>query len=84
MQALQNPDIEGLQYQRGTLFGAELWEYLLQKWGCKCAYCDAQALPLEAEHIVPKARAGANRVSKLTLACRKCNQRKGSQPVHVF
>jgi hypothetical protein len=81
---LENPDIEGLEYQRGTLFGAELWEYLLEKWGRRCAYCDAAGLPLEAEHIVPKGCGGSNRVSNLTLACRKCNQRKGSQPVHVF
>jgi 5-methylcytosine-specific restriction endonuclease McrA len=84
MQALENPEIEGLEYQRGTLFGAELWEYLLEKWGQRCAYCDAEGLPLEAEHIVPKVRGGSNRVSNLTLACSKCNQQKGSQPVHVF
>jgi 5-methylcytosine-specific restriction endonuclease McrA len=84
MQALENPDIEGLEYQRGTLFGAELWEYLLEKWGRRCAYCDAEGLALEAEHIVPKGCGGSNRVSNLTLACRKCNQQKGSQPVHVF
>jgi len=84
MQALENPDIEGLEYQRGTLFGAELWEYLLEKWGRRCAYCDAEGIPLEAEHIVPKTGGGSKRVSNLTLACRKCNQRKGSQPVHLF
>jgi hypothetical protein len=84
MQALENPDIGGLEYQRGTLFCAELWEYLLEKWGRRCAYCDAEGLPLEAEHIVPKVCGGSNRVSNLTLACRNCNQRKGSQPVDVF
>ena len=50
-QALENPDIEGLEYQRGTLFGAELWEYLLEKWGRRCAYCDEEGIPLEAEPI---------------------------------
>jgi len=84
MQALDNPDIEGVEYQRGTLFGAELWEYLLQKWGRKCAYCDKQNVPLEAEHIVPKAARGSNRVSNLTLACHQCNKQKGSQPIHGF
>ena len=83
-QALENPDIEGLEYQRGTLFGAELWEYLLEKWERKCAYCEEEGIPLEVEHIVPKTGGGSKRVSNLTLACRKCNQRKGSQPVHVF
>ena len=84
LQALENPDIEGLEYQRGTLFGAELWEYLLEKWGRRCAYCDEEGIPLEAEHIVPKVCGGSKRVSNLTLACRKCNQRKGSQPIHAF
>jgi len=84
MQALENPDIEGLEYQRGTLFGAELWEYLLEKWARRCAYCDEEDVPLEAEHIVPRVCGGSNRVSNLTLACRKCNQRKGSLPVDVF
>jgi hypothetical protein len=84
MQAMENPDIEGLEYQRGTLFGAELWEYLLEKWARRCAYCDEDGVPLEAEHIVPRACGGSNRVSNLTLACRDCNQRKGAQPVQVF
>ena len=84
IQALENPCIEGLEYQRGMLFGAELWEYLFEKWGRRCAYCDAEGLALEAEHIVPRVCGGSNRVSNLTLACRKCNQQKGSQSVHVF
>jgi 5-methylcytosine-specific restriction endonuclease McrA len=84
MQALENPDIEGVEYQRGTLFGAELWEYLLEKWGRKCAYCDRRDLPLEAEHIVPKAALGSNRVSNLTLACHSCNVLKGAQSIHTF
>jgi hypothetical protein len=84
MQALENPDIESLDYQRGTLFGTELWEYLLEKWGRRCAYCDAENVPLEADHIVPKIRGGSNRVSNLVVVCRKCNQRKGSQAIESF
>jgi len=34
-QALQNPEISGIEYQRGTLFGYEVREYLLEKWGRK-------------------------------------------------
>jgi 5-methylcytosine-specific restriction endonuclease McrA len=84
LQALENPHIEGLEYQRGTLFGAEIWEYLLERWGRRCAYCDQDSIPLEAEHIVPRVCGGSNRVSNLTLACHDCNQRKGAQPVQVF
>jgi hypothetical protein len=84
MQALENPDIKGLEYQRGTLFGAELWEYLLEKSERRCAYCDAEGVPLEAEHVVPKVSGGSNRPGNLTLACRKCNREKGSQGIEVF
>jgi 5-methylcytosine-specific restriction endonuclease McrA len=83
-QLLVSPEISGIEYQQGTLYGYELREYLLEKWGRKCAYCDAQNLPLEVEHIQPKGRRGSNRVSNLTLACRGCNQAKGSQPVEIF
>jgi 5-methylcytosine-specific restriction endonuclease McrA len=76
--------IEGVEYQRGALAGFEVGEYLLAKWDRKCAYCDAKDVPLEKEHIVPKARGGSNRVSNLTLACRPCNQRKGAQDVRKF
>ncbi|MBK7003188.1 MAG: RRXRR domain-containing protein [Rhodoferax sp.] len=84
MQALENPEIEGAQYQQGTLAGYEVREYLLEKWGRACAYCGAKDVPLQIEHIHPKSQGGSNRVSNLTLACQCCNQKKGSLPVEVF
>ncbi|MDT4778180.1 RRXRR protein [compost metagenome] len=84
MQALENPEVSGVEYQQGTLAGYEVREYLLEKWGRKCAYCGAEHVPLQIEHIVARARGGSNRVSNLTLACRPCNQAKGAQPVAVF
>lgn len=83
-QALINPDIEGAQYQQGELAGYEVREYLLEKWHRTCAYCGKQDVPLQVEHIRPRANGGSNRVSNLTLACQPCNQRKGAQPVEVF
>jgi 5-methylcytosine-specific restriction endonuclease McrA len=83
-QALQHPEISGTEYQHGTLFGYEVREYLLEKWGRKCAYCDAQNVPLEIDHIHPRSRGGSDRVSNLTLACRPCNQRKGHRDVAEF
>ena len=84
MQALENPAIEGAQYQQGTLAGYEVREYLLEKWQRKCAYCDAKDVPLQIEHIQPKSKGGSDRISNLTLACPCCNQKKGSLPVDVF
>ncbi|TDF62851.1 RNA-guided endonuclease IscB [Cupriavidus sp. L7L] len=84
MQAMENPEISGVEYQQGTLLGYEVKEYLLAKLGRTCAYCDATDRPLETEHILAKANGGSNRVSNLTLACRPCNQKKGNLPLEVF
>jgi 5-methylcytosine-specific restriction endonuclease McrA len=83
-QLLQNPEISGVEYQQGTLAGYEVREYLLEKWGRQCAYCDAEDVPLEMEHIQAKTNGGSDRVVNLTLACRPCNQRKGDRDVREF
>lgn len=83
-QVMQNPEISGVEYQQGELMGYEVREYLLEKWGRKCAYCGATNMPLEIEHIIPKSRGGSNRASNLTLACNACNQCKGNQTAEEF
>jgi len=83
-QALQNPEISGAEYQQGELFGYEVREYLLEKWGRRCAYCGKENVPLTIDHIHPKSRGGSDRVSNLTLACCSCNQRKGNRDVAEF
>lgn len=84
MQAMVNPEISGIEYQQGELAGYEVREYLLEKLSRTCAYCGAQNVPLQVEHIQPKAQGGSNRVSNLTLACQPCNQKKGSLPIELF
>ena len=84
MQALQNPEIDGVEYQQGTLFGYELREYLLEKWHRQCAYCDAKDLPLQIEHIRPQALGGSHRASNLALACVCCNQNKAARSIEDF
>lgn len=83
-QLIQNPEISGVEYQRGTLHEAETREYLLEKWGRKCAYCGKENVPLEKEHIVPRSKGGSDRVSNLTIACVPCNQRKDNRPIEEF
>jgi len=84
LQQLENPEISGIEYQQGELQGYELREYILTKWNRKCAYCDIENIPLQIEHIQPKAKGGSNRISNLCLACEKCNQKKGTQDVEQF
>jgi 5-methylcytosine-specific restriction endonuclease McrA len=84
LQQLDTPEISGVEYQQGTLYGYEVREYLLEKWKRQCAYCGAQQIPLQLEHIQAKTNGGTNRISNLCLACEPCNTAKGKQQVRTF
>ena len=84
MQKLQNPEISGVAFQRDTLFGFEVREYLLEKWGRTCAYCDIKDKPLQIEHIQPRALGDSERISNLCLACQTCNQAKAAKTLEAF
>jgi hypothetical protein len=56
MQLMENPEISGVEYQEGTLVGCEVREYLLAKWGHKCAYCDKEHVPFNIDHVHPRSR----------------------------
>ena len=84
MQAMDHPEVAGVEYQQGTLAGYEVREYLLDKWQRRCAYCTSADVPLQVEHIHPRANGGTNRVSNLTLACEECNIKKGTQSIEQF
>lgn len=81
---LANPDVTGVGYQQGELQGYEVREYVLEKWGRCCMYCDRRDVPLQVEHVLARSRGGSDRVSNLGLACQPCNQAKGSRPVAEF
>ena len=84
MQKMVNPKIAGVEYQRGTLRGYEVREYLLYKYQHKCVYCGATGVPLNIEHIKAKANGGTNRVSNLALACVGCNEDKDNIDVIIW
>ena len=83
-QLMQDPTIEGSGYQQGTLAGYEVRQYVMTRDNHQCAYCQARGVPLEIEHVVPRARGGSNRPSNLVASCVPCNQRKGARPVDEF
>ena len=84
MQLMHNPDIQGEEYQQGTLAGYETREYLLEKWGRQCAYCGVKDVPFQVEHIHPRAKGGSNSITNLTLSCEKCNTKKGTKDIKDF
>jgi hypothetical protein len=70
MQLMQNPEIEGVEYQQGELQGFELREYVLIKFNQTCAYagpgspCDQV---LNIDHLNPRSR-GARIASAISFA----------------
>lgn len=83
-QLINNENINGIEYQQGTLLGYTVREYLLEKYSRKCMYCGKENVPLEIEHIIPKSRGGTNRIDNLGIACHTCNQSKGSKTAEEF
>lgn len=85
MQAMRNPEIEGVEYQQGVLQGTEVREYLIHKFNHTCVYCGARpAVRGTIEHIVPRSLGGSDRIDNLAWACYECNQKRGNQPLEVF
>jgi hypothetical protein len=47
-------------------------------------YCGKQDIPLQIEHIVPRATFGTDRLCNLCLACQKCTLAKGTSDLGDF
>ena len=54
------------------------------KWNRQCAYCGKKDVPLQIEHIEPKAKGGSDRVSNMSLSCEKGNKKKGTWNIKYF
>jgi 5-methylcytosine-specific restriction endonuclease McrA len=83
-QKMGNPEISGVEYQQGELAGYEAREYLLLKFDHACVYCGVVDVPLQIDHVTPRAKGGSDRVSNLVIACGPCNQEKGSRDLRAF
>jgi 5-methylcytosine-specific restriction endonuclease McrA len=83
-QLLQDPEVSGMQYQRGELAGWEVRSYVLEKLGYRCAYCGRGETLFELDHIWPRSRGGTSRVSNLALACHACSAAKGDRTAAEF
>jgi RRXRR protein/HNH endonuclease len=84
LHGMTNPEVEGVGYQRGELFGWEVRAYVLEKFAHACVYCGKRNVPFEIDHMVPKSRGGSDRISNLVLACHDCNQAKGNRTAAEF
>lgn len=63
---------------RGAAWEA-LREAVLERDQYICAYC--QGIATTADHVVPKAQGGEDRMDNLVASCLPCNARKGAKPL---
>ena len=84
IQKIKDPNISGIGYQQGTLYGYNIRNYLLEKHNRKCFYCGKTVSNFEVEHMIPKTRGGSNRIDNLTLSCHDCNQKKDTLTAEEF
>ena len=82
-QLMMNPNIQGIEYQRGTLFSWQVRAYILERDHGRCVYCRRSKVRLELDHVKPRA-IGSDRVDNLVACCRSCNIQKDNQPVEQF
>ena len=82
-QMMMNPDIKGVEYQRGTLFGWQVRAYILERDQGRCVYCRRSKVRLELDHVRPRA-VGSDRVDNLVACCRDCNIKKDNHPIEQF
>jgi 5-methylcytosine-specific restriction endonuclease McrA len=81
MQLWRHPDIQGKEYQQGTLAGYETREILLENWNRQCAYCGIKRCSTSDRTYHPRAKGGSNSITNLTLSCEKCNAKKGTKDI---
>ena len=82
-QLMMNPNIQGIEYQRGTLFGWQVRAYIMNRDQGRCVYCRRSNVRLQLDHVKPRA-IGSDRVDNLVACCRDCNVRKDNRPIEQF
>ena len=80
---MNNPDIAGVEYQRGTLLSTNVRAYIFDRDHGRCVYCGKSRTRLELDHLRPRAT-GSDRIDNLVVSCRDCNIAKGNQPIEQF
>ncbi len=76
IQKINNPDIEGVEYQEGEQLG--FWntrEYVLWRDGHKCRHCNGRSRDniLEVHHLIQRKDGGSDRPDNLVTLCSTCH-----------
>ena len=76
IQKIENPDIEGFEYQQGNLYEYQnMRSFLMAREKGKCQICnkDFKNKPSHIHHIKPRSKGGNNRPNNLAILHEKCH-----------
>ena len=76
IQCIKNPDIQGVDYQRGKQLGfANVRAYILHRDNYQCQHCKGHSKEprLNVHHIVQRSNGGSDRPDNLITLCGKCH-----------
>ncbi len=78
IQKINNPEIEGTEYQNGIQRGYEnVKAYVRERDNCTCQYCHGRSKDrrLEVHHLIHRADGGSDRPDNLITLCKTCHDK---------
>lgn len=60
-------------------FSVAEWQWLIERFESRCAYCGKICTGLTPDHVLPLSRGGNNSLGNIVPACGPCNLRKGAR-----
>jgi len=79
IQKINNSDIQGKEYQQGSLYGYEnMKSHLIAREHGKCQLCKQKFIknnPFRIHHIIPRSKGGTDKPSNLALLHKKCHEK---------
>lgn len=68
-----------------------IWRSLIASDGLRCHWCGEKvkrgvqrADGATLDHLKPRSHGGSNELSNLVIACKSCNERRGTTPPEAF
>lgn len=78
IQKIMNPNIEGVEYQQGNLYGyTNIKSFIMAREQCWCQLCGKSVLgcKVNLHHIIPRLKGGTDKPNNLALLHEECHRK---------
>lgn len=85
IQKMENPNISGVEYQKGDTFGFyNIRYYVFARDNYTCQVCGKKGGILHTHHIIYKSLGGTNRAKNLITICTDCHTSENHKKGHIL